>query len=308
MEPKDFIPDDNKSNNKLEFWIRYSPIYISVVEFSMMQLASLLYSQTRCWEASRILDAGAGSGRPSRMFVASYMKPGAHYYNTDFSPKMLELFENGFNASGMCEGDTIKLNPLEKADFHTVQAYNPADKTKNIYYGYGDNLNLPFEDASFERYISNSTLNFVDDPAKMIKEAYRVLEDGGICGLSMVGDMTDAKMMPTIINLMIENKIENKATPNKINLNNKDVIRKLFEDAGFKSIKIFTHKIYCCGTPEESLNLLSNFDPISSFLRDSPEDVAKNFKDTYKAAHDELFGDNSNDLDDGEFYIMLAKK
>ena len=76
------------------------------------------------------MDAGCGSGRPSRMFVASYMRPGAHYYNTDFSPKMLELFESGFKNLKMCDGEEIKLNALEKQDTHVVQTFNPDDATK----------------------------------------------------------------------------------------------------------------------------------------------------------------------------------
>ena len=115
--------------NKEEFWVKYSEVYKDVIEFDLIQISTVLYSQTRCWEATRILDAGCGSGRPSRMFVASYMRPGAHY-NTDFSPKMLELFESGFKNLKMCDGEEIKLNALEKQDTHVVQTFNPDDATK----------------------------------------------------------------------------------------------------------------------------------------------------------------------------------
>ena len=180
MESKEENDKDKDYENKMNFWKKYSVDYAASMEFTLMQASTLLYSQTRCWEASRILDAGAGSGRPSRMFVASYMQSGAHYYNTDFSPQMLELFEAGFKASGLCDGDSIKLVALDKADMHTVQAFDPDVKTKSVYFGFGDNQKLPFGDASFDRYISNSTLSFVDDPQAQINEAYRVLEDGGV--------------------------------------------------------------------------------------------------------------------------------
>lgn len=268
----------------------------------------MLYTQTRCWEANSILDAGAGSGRPSRLFVASYMKPGAHYYNTDFSPKMIELFEAGFKESGICDSDLYKLTRLEDTEMHVVSPFNPEVSTKNIYYGYADNTKLPFPDESFDRYISNSTLNFVDNPQAMVSEAYRVLQNGGMLGISMVKDMTQIKIMPTVTNFIRKYQPDIVQEPKKDDIKHQDTLKALFEDVGFKSVKIVVQKNYFSANPEESFSMMSNFGLVHSFLSNSTADVVNEFKETYMTAHSELFGDNSEDLDGYDFYIIIAKK
>ena len=69
----------------------------------------------------------------------------------------------------------------------------------SIYYGFGDNQKLPFPDASFDRYISNSTLTFVDDPQAQINEAYRVLEEGGRLGMSVFSGMDKIKYVRILL-------------------------------------------------------------------------------------------------------------
>jgi len=46
---------------------------------------------------------------------------------------------------------------------------------------------LPFSNESFDCYLSNMVIESTHDHKKMIKEAYRVLKKGGVCGFSTVG-------------------------------------------------------------------------------------------------------------------------
>ena len=43
----------------------------------------------------------------------------------------------------------------------------------------GDAENLPFEDDTFDRYVSAGSIEYWPDPQRGINEAYRVIKEGG---------------------------------------------------------------------------------------------------------------------------------
>lgn len=48
-----------------------------------------------------------------------------------------------------------------------------------------NNEELPFADSGFDRYVANLSLMIVEDPVKMLKESFRVLQTGGIAVFSV---------------------------------------------------------------------------------------------------------------------------
>lgn len=64
------------------------------------------------------------------------------------------------------------------------QATHRLKNFKNIELHCGNVLDLPFDDNTFDGYVSNNVLHFVDDPHMFFSEMIRVLKPGGIISLA----------------------------------------------------------------------------------------------------------------------------
>lgn len=93
-----------------------------------------------------VLDLGAGTG----MFSFWLAEKGLHVTAFDQSTAMLEI------ARHKAEHSTGSIDFIQ-----------------------GDAHELPFQDDSFDRVISVTALEFMDDPKKVLAEAWRVLKPGG---------------------------------------------------------------------------------------------------------------------------------
>ena len=70
---------------------------------------------------------------------------------------------------------------------HSVEEPDKSGHTKRLFATIANNEKMPFPDASFDRYISGLSLMAVDSHMNQIKEAYRILQNGGIVGASVWG-------------------------------------------------------------------------------------------------------------------------
>lgn len=93
----------------------------------------------------KILDVGCGTG----VFTLDYLAAGAEVVGLDISLPMLALAER--KAAGF--------------PFTAVQ---------------GDMLTLPFADASFDKAVSVTALEFIEDEKKAVGELFRVTKPGGV--------------------------------------------------------------------------------------------------------------------------------
>lgn len=58
-------------------WNNFAEAYEKEADQATVQTAVQLYNMTKASHADRILEVAAGTGRSSRTFVASFMKPGS---------------------------------------------------------------------------------------------------------------------------------------------------------------------------------------------------------------------------------------
>jgi len=93
----------------------------------------------------KILDAGCGTG----IFTMDYLEAGAEVVGLDISEPMLRFAAK--KAAGR--------------PFTAVQ---------------GDMLSLPFEDESFDKAVSITALEFIEDGTKAVDELFRVTKAGGV--------------------------------------------------------------------------------------------------------------------------------
>lgn len=93
----------------------------------------------------KILDAGCGTG----VFTMDYLAAGAEVVGLDISQPMLDM----------------AARKLSDYPFLAVQ---------------GDMLCLPFEDDSFDKAVSVTALEFIEDARRAIDELFRITKPGGV--------------------------------------------------------------------------------------------------------------------------------
>lgn len=108
------------------------------------------------------LDLGAGTGTGTRALRKLY--PGAGIVALDCSPAMLRELESGESFWESLRGRTVAVC----ADAHQ----------------------LPFPDRSFELVFSSLTLQWCEDPQRVFREIFRVLQPGGALVFSTLGPDT----------------------------------------------------------------------------------------------------------------------
>jgi ubiquinone/menaquinone biosynthesis C-methylase UbiE len=68
-----------------------------------------------------------------------------------------------------------------------------------------NNEKLPFNDEEFDCYLANLSLNLVINPKNQIKEAYRVLKNGSLCGMSIWGRKENCKYYSVLNDVLRRN-------------------------------------------------------------------------------------------------------
>ena len=106
--------------------------------------AELLLDLLRPSQGEIILDAGCGTG----VFTLDFLSCGAKVIGLDISLPMLR-------------------RSREKAGGYSLQSV------------LGDMLNLPFSEDSFDKVISVTALEFIEDGAAAVRELFRVVQKGG---------------------------------------------------------------------------------------------------------------------------------
>ena len=170
----------------VSIWKKYTDVFRRYVEYNLLQSSVSVYLQGVTWESKRILDAGWGSGRSSMMLINTFMQPGAVLYCTDFSHGMIEAFENNLKCSEF-KDDKFKYEVVDGVKEINIEENYPENKIKKCYLLVADNGSLPFADESFDTYVSNYCIQYSDNPLLLIKEAYRVLQKGGIFSIALGG-------------------------------------------------------------------------------------------------------------------------
>ena len=223
-----------------ETWDKFAESYSNNVEYSTLQGSTVLYTQTRSKYGKKIIEAGIGPGIGTRLFALVYMQPGAVYYCSDISPEMINIVAKNFNTSDLGKWDNISMTVLEESKMHNVEDFDSTNLTKRLFATPANNEKMPFPDASFDRYISGISMMAVDNHMNQIKEAYRILENGGIAGFSVWGrkenSLTFSVMPEAMKNLGI---VTTTVPPNFFKLNDDAKLKSDLESVGFTCVKTF---------------------------------------------------------------------
>jgi ubiquinone/menaquinone biosynthesis C-methylase UbiE len=115
---------------------------------------------------------------------------------------------------------------------------------------------LPYGDGEFDRYVANLSLHIVENPDKMLSEAYRVLKDDGIAAFSVWADRSVNTFFAAheIVGKEVLPKPEVQ-TRSHFHLSNKDELKALVKRAGFRRVLCFIEPSYISWTPEQHVEI-----------------------------------------------------
>ena len=301
MEKNEFYMDE-------KHWDKYTDTFVNVMEFNLLQTATTIYTHTRAWERKKILDAGAGSGRSSRMFINAFMQPGTVLYWSDISQKMVDKFEQGFLSSELNGNEKIKLTVLPESDSIEVEEYDPNNLSKRIFLTIADNSKLPFPDESFDLFVSGHCVQYSDEPKSQLKEAFRVLQKGGVIGLGVGGRNEQWKQHYLVADAMELNDIIVERKCRIFSLGDEDVLKSMAEEVGFKDVKAFYQMTNLIGYPEELFKVAIFFDPYKTIWEQLTEDKKYQIFQSYKELFEERYGRKAGKPGEFETLFLIAYK
>lgn len=120
---------------------------------------------------------------------------------SDYSSQMIELMKNRFEDSDLSESYTavshnkfhILSSEVAPKDDHSFDIENirqekGIQETDRFIFGcQADNESLPFKDNTFDSYLANLSLMWVDNHRNQLAEAFRVTKSGGRLAFSVLG-------------------------------------------------------------------------------------------------------------------------
>lgn len=96
-----------------------------------------------------------------------------------------------------------------------------------------NNLDLPFENESFDRVMAGMNLNLVPDPTLMLQEIFRVLTPGGRMGVSVWGRPEESFALTIFISACKKVGITPPCVRSNFHLGTEEVLKPLVKSAGF---------------------------------------------------------------------------
>ena len=145
-----------------------------------------------------------------------------------------------------------------------------------------DAQQLLFDDESFDHIICQYGVMFFPDKLKAFKEALRVLQQEGMYIFNTWDEM-EFNPRTTIIRSIMEEMFITDAPDflkkGPYSFYNKNEIKNLLQEAGFKNIEIETvKKTSSYNDEDEFINGFIEGSPLSAFVKDKPEDVKTELK------------------------------
>ena len=229
-------------------WGDFSDTYQSILENTAIQSSMILYSITRAKDYSKLCEVGVGCGLASRMFVSNIMKNSTVYCASDIADGMNQKYKEGFTSADVSLNPKVKyqwVGEEESLDISKLASGLGVKFNKMVLHLKADNESLPYSDGTFDCYLSSLSLNLVNDHKKMLAESFRVLENGGVAGFTVLGRIENcnyATFLPEVAKSLGHDHTHDTDIKHPAHLGDKESLVKDIKDAGFTSVKTYYTK------------------------------------------------------------------
>jgi ubiquinone/menaquinone biosynthesis C-methylase UbiE len=145
------------------------------------------------------------------------------------------------------------LSKILANDISEVILQKAKDKNlPNTDFFLSSNENLPYESNSCDRYISNLSLQIVENPQNVLNEAFRVLKPSGIAVFSVPGKTEEFNFFCVLRRCLASAGVEPSQERSNFHLNDKENLNRMAREAGFVKVRsFFSTAPFFARNPEE---------------------------------------------------------
>lgn len=194
------------TNEVREYWNEFANSYERHFLKTTLQINTLLIPLLKLRNEDVIAEVGCGTGTGAEIIL--------HYY-----PSITKILAND-----------ISEPMIQKA-----QSKNLA----NTEFVIANNETLPYNSASCDKYVSNLSLQIVENPELMVNEAFRVLKPNGIAVFSVWGKKETNNLFQIIGKAFVNAGGVPRQERSNFHLGDQEKMNKLLNDAGFVNVKSF---------------------------------------------------------------------
>jgi ubiquinone/menaquinone biosynthesis C-methylase UbiE len=190
-----------------------------------------------------VLEVACSSGHHSEIIAKAFLRPGARLASCDFSQNFVEQAVERYKISEFTKipGNSVHVDMRDFVSDSKLMAElrKPEGTERIVHVNMADNMRLPYEDASFDCYVSNLSLMIVPDYRLQIREAYRVLQPGSWACFSVWG-RPERTIQFNLVNRAME-QLGREITPEfKSNFDiqkNQEEVKNYFRETGFSNLR-----------------------------------------------------------------------
>lgn len=180
---------------------------------------------------------------------------------------------------------------------------------KRVFSLRADNQYLPYPDNFFDLYISNMILSFTPEPKKMISEAYRTLQEGGVCAIATTIKFEEMNPIKFIIQAVTNLGITDIQLKTNMNYISREELEEIFKETGFSVVKSYVNKFrYWLRTPADLDPIFLSHPSVRGIIDQLDEKGQKDVFDEYHRITESVFGKDTNEVLYFDGFTIIAQK
>ena len=225
-------------------WDSLTPWYVDTAEAQATEMYKAFLPLLKLETATSIVEIGCGSGNGVQLLMPQVSEE-CKIVASDLNDEMIELFKK----RGFPERVTVES---------------------------ADSEQLPYSDGMFDRYIANLVLMIVETPEKMLSEAFRVLQPGGIAMLTVWGrkEQDNFWELPSCFSAGSTTSSDAPAARTNYHLNDPEKLKAMVKAAGFtRCLWYFSTIPMNFSTVDEVVDAVKLMPMYSGIAQNSPERV-----------------------------------
>ena len=245
------------------------------------------------------------------------MKQQSILYCIDVAEKMLDILELKFQNSDFCKNPDNYFKRITQKEVDNLEKISQLEEESKINESGGKTVfalesdveQLPFPGLYFDSFCANLALQITPNHMQMLKEAYRVLKEGGKAAFSVWGSEENNSLI-TLVPSIIEKygATEKPVKYVEFHLNNQQDLIDKAKEVGFSYAKVYEQPNYL--TIKDGQEYLSSILDSSQnvYFEGFDSETVEKIKQDIITEFDERFGVNTNEMLNFAAHILVCIK